>query len=89
MGHDDPFERLEQTPHYLERWFAHQHLDEYWRGNSVDVVHAAIGIPVYAVSGHVDCWPNTVPRLLQKLSVPVRGLQGAWCHRYPHLGHAQ
>ncbi len=30
--------------------------------------------------------PNTVPRLLQNLQVPVRGLQGAWCHRYPHLG---
>jgi putative CocE/NonD family hydrolase len=79
-------QRLEQTPHYLERWFEHQHMDEYWRTNSADVDHAAIKIPVYAVSGHVDCWPNTVPRLLQKLSVPVRGLQGAWCHRYPHLG---
>ena len=79
-------QRLEQTPHYLECWFEHQHIDEYWRTNSVDVDHAAIRIPVYAVSGHVDCWPNTVSRLLQKLSVPVRGLQGAWCHRYPHLG---
>jgi hypothetical protein len=27
-----------------------------------------------------------VSRLLQNLQVPVRGLQGAWCHRYPHLG---
>jgi len=24
--------------------------------------------------------------LLQNLKVPIRGLQGAWCHRYPHLG---
>ena len=46
----------------------------------------AIKIPVYAISGHADCWPNTVPRLLEKLEAPVRGLQGAWCHRYPHLG---
>ena len=79
-------DRLEKTPHYLERWFEHQHKDDYWLGNSVETDHAAIKIPVYAISGHADCWPNTVPRLLEKLSVPVRGLQGAWCHRYPHLG---
>jgi len=79
-------ERLEQTPHYLERWFEHQHNDEYWQNNSADTDYAAIKIPVYVISGHADCWPNTVPRLLQNLQVPTRGLQGAWCHRYPHLG---
>ena len=79
-------ERLENTPHYLERWFEHQHNDDYWLNNSVDTDYDAIRIPVYVVSGHADCWPNTVPRLLQNLQVPVRGLQGAWCHRYPHLG---
>jgi len=79
-------ERLENTPHYLERWFEHQHNDDYWLNNSVDTNYEAIKIPVYAISGHADCWPNTVPRLLQNLQVPARGLQGAWCHRYPHLG---
>jgi putative CocE/NonD family hydrolase len=79
-------ERLEQAPHYLERWFEHQHNDEYWQNNSADTDYAAIKIPVYVISGHADCWPNTVPRLLQNLQVPMRGLQGAWCHRYPHLG---
>ncbi len=78
--------RLEQAPHFLERWFEHQHNDEYWLNNSADTDYDAIKIPVYAISGHADCWPNTVPRLLQNLQVPVRGLQGAWCHRYPHLG---
>lgn len=79
-------DRLENAPHYLERWFEHQHNDEYWQNNSADQDFEAIDIPVYAISGHVDCWPNTVSRLLQNLSSPVRGLQGAWCHRYPHMG---
>ncbi len=79
-------DRLENTPHYLERWFEHQHKDAYWLTNSVETDCGAIKIPVYAISGHADCWPNTVPRLLEKLEAPVRGLQGAWCHRYPHLG---
>jgi predicted acyl esterase len=54
--------------------------------NSVDVNYSKIKVPVYAISGHADCWPNTVSRLLKNLDVPTRGLQGPWCHRYPHLG---
>ena len=79
-------DRLENAPHYLEQWFSHQHEDEYWLNNTVRTDYDSIKVPIYAVSGHADCWPNTVPRLLQNLSVPVRGLQGPWVHRYPHLG---
>ncbi len=79
-------DRLNNTPHYMERWFEHQHNDGYWKNNSADCNPGAIKIPVYVISGHADCWPNTVPRLLQNLNTPIRGLQGAWCHRYPHLG---
>ena len=78
-------DRLNHTPHYMENWFSHQREDEYWLRGTVGTDYDAIHIPVYAVSGHADCWPNTVPRLLENLSVPRRGLQGAWCHRYPHL----
>ncbi len=79
-------ERLEKAPHFLEHWLIHQHEDEYWLRDTVGVNYDAIRVPVYAVSGHADCWPNTVSRLLENLSVPRRGLQGPWCHRYPHLG---
>ena len=78
--------RLSETPHYLEHWLSHQKEDDYWKRGTVGTDYDAIKVPVYAVSGHADCWPNTVPRLLENLSTPVRGLQGAWCHRYPHLG---
>ncbi len=79
-------QRLEQTPHYLEHWLSHQREDDYWLRGTVGMNYDTIDIPVYAISGHADCWPNTVTRLLENLAVPRRGLQGAWCHRYPHLG---
>jgi len=79
-------ERLRTTPHYLDHFLSHQREDEYWLRGTVGTDYSAIKVPVYAVSGHADCWPNTVPRLLEKLLVPRRGLQGPWCHRYPHLG---
>lgn len=79
-------DRLNNVPHYLEHFLSHQREDDYWLRGTVGTHYSSIKIPVYAVSGHADCWPNTVPRLLENLSGPRRGLQGAWCHRYPHLG---
>ena len=79
-------QRLRETPHYLDHFLTHQREDDYWLRGTVGTDYAAVKVPVYAVSGHADCWPNTVSRLLEHLEVPTRGLQGAWCHRYPHLG---
>jgi len=78
-------ERLETAPMYLGMWLEHQRDDEYWRRGSVSNEYSAIEIPVYLVSGHADCWPNTVSRLLERLPGPRRGLQGQWCHRYPQM----
>ncbi len=79
-------ERIRTTPHYLTHWLEHQREDSYWLRGTVGADYSAIKIPIYAVSGHADCWPNTVSRLLENLKCSKRGLQGQWCHRYPHLG---
>ena len=79
-------ERIRTAPHYLTHWLEHQREDSYWLRGTVGTDYSAIKIPIYAVSGHADCWPNTVSRLLKNLQCSKRGLQGQWCHRYPHLG---
>ena len=79
-------ERVRTAPHYLTYWLEHQREDSYWLRGTVGTDYSAIKIPIYAVSGHADCWPNTVSRLLENLQCSKRGLQGQWCHRYPHLG---
>ncbi len=45
--------------------------------------------PVYAVGGWVDPYTNSVPRLLEGLSVPRKGLIGPWVHSYPHTASPQ
>lgn len=79
-------ERLHSTPHFLEHFLSHQREDAYWLHGTVGKDYGAVSVPVFAISGHADCWPNTVSRLLENLNVVRQGLQGAWCHRYPHLG---
>jgi putative CocE/NonD family hydrolase len=40
---------------------------------------------VYAVGGWTDAYKNAIPRLLERLTVPRKGLIGPWAHGYPHF----
>ena len=77
-------ERLEGSGLWLKKWLEHQRFDDYWKHGSVCMNYDAIKCPVYVVSGWADGYSNTVFRLLENLKVPVKGLIGAWGHKYPH-----
>jgi uncharacterized protein len=78
-------ERLQGLPLFLETWLTHQHRDAYWRHGSVCEDFGAIQCPVYAVGGWTDGYTNPIPRLLERLRVPRKGLIGPWAHAYPHF----
>jgi predicted acyl esterase len=78
-------QRLENVPLFLELWTRHQRRDAYWRHGSVCEDFQAIRCPVYAVGGWTDGYTNAIPRLLEHLSVPRKGLIGPWAHAYPHF----
>jgi putative CocE/NonD family hydrolase len=78
-------ERLEHVPLFLELWMRHQRRDAYWRHGSVCEDYSAIQCPVYAVGGWTDGYTNAIPRLLERLTVPRKGLIGPWAHDYPHF----
>src|SRR5262249_43856965 len=78
-------ERLANVPLFFELWLQHQRRDAYWKHGSVCADYAAIQCPVYAVGGWTDAYKNAIPRLLERLSVPRKGLIGPWAHGYPHF----
>jgi putative CocE/NonD family hydrolase len=78
-------DRLENLPLFLEIWTRHQRRDAYWRHGSVCEDFGAIQCPVYAVGGWTDGYTNAIPRLLERLAVPRKGLIGPWAHAYPHF----
>src|SRR3954453_428446 len=73
-------ERLQNIPLFLETWLQHQRRDAYWRHGSVCEDYAAIQCPVLAVGGWADGYTDAVPRLLEHLRVPRRGIIGPWGH---------
>jgi putative CocE/NonD family hydrolase len=83
------FNRLEGSQPFIESWLSHQQRDAYWKQGSVDEDYRAIACPVYAVGGWADPYTNSIPRLLEGLAVPRKGLIGPWEHAYPHIAVPQ
>ncbi|MDH3229256.1 MAG: CocE/NonD family hydrolase [Alphaproteobacteria bacterium] len=79
-------ERLENAALFPAEWLRHQRRDEYWKRGSVCEDYGSVQCPVYAIGGWADGYSNAVPRLLEGLNVPRKGLIGPWAHTYPHNG---
>lgn len=78
-------ERLEKTPPFITNWVKHQRRDEFWKHGSVNENYEDIEIPVYAVGGWADGYTNAIPRMLEGLKGPRKGLIGPWAHEYPEV----
>jgi predicted acyl esterase len=79
-------QRIERTPPFIEAWLAHQRRDGYWRQGSVCEHYEAIEVPVYAIGGWADGYTNAIPRLVEGLPGPRKGLIGPWSHAFPQDG---
>ncbi|MGB4581776.1 MAG: CocE/NonD family hydrolase [Coriobacteriia bacterium] len=79
-------ERLASAPMLARDWVAHQRRDDFWKHGSVAEDYGAITCPVFVVGGWADAYTNAVPRLLEHLEVPRRGLIGPWGHMMPYEG---
>lgn len=75
--------RLENTPPFVEEWLSHQTYDAFWKHGSVCETYDQIKCAVYAVGSWADGYTNAVPRLLEHLSCPKKGLLGPWAHNFP------
>ena len=79
------FDRLDNEPFLPAFWLKHQTRDEYWRRGSVCEDFSAIKAATLAVGGWGDAYKNAVPRLMQGITAPVKGIIGPWVHKYPHF----
>lgn len=79
-------ERLDAVDPFIHTWLSHQSRDAYWRHGSACEDYSAIKAAVLAVGGWHDPYRDTVLRLVEHLSSPVRGIIGPWSHQYPDRG---
>jgi len=77
-------QRLHGNRPFPAHWLRHPHRDAYWKQGSVCEDFTRIRCPVYAIGGWADGYSNAVPRLLEGLRCPRKGLIGPWTHSFPH-----
>lgn len=78
--------RLNHQPLLATTWLQHKNNDAYWKHGSICEDWSAIECPVYLVGGWADGYTRTIPRMLENLQCPRKGLIGPWAHKYPHFG---
>jgi uncharacterized protein len=78
-------ERLNAQIPMVAEWMRHQLVDDYWRARIL-TDYSQIKCAVYANGGMIDAYVNTVPRLLERLQCPRKGLVGPWSHSFPGEG---
>ncbi len=90
------FNRIDQTPPWIDAWMTHQRRDAFWQHGSICEDYSAIECPVLAVGGWSDGYTNAVMRMLEHLDCPRMGLIGPWAHAYaefatpgPRIGFLQ
>ena len=79
-------ERMRESPPFIDHWLGHQRRDAYWKQGSVCEDYSDIEAAVYAVGGWADGYTNAIPRLLEGLPGPRKGLIGPWTHAWPQSG---
>lgn len=75
-------ERFEHEP-WVFHWLRAQRDGPYWRRMSLRPRYQAINIPAMLIGGWLDGYPDSIPRMLQHMNVPVRGIIGPWPHAWP------
>ncbi|MGX7877127.1 CocE/NonD family hydrolase [Mesorhizobium sp. ORM6] len=81
-------QRLLALEPWLSTWLSHQERDDYWKdGRGVRDNYGGIKAAVLAVGGWADLFRDTVFRLVEHLSSPVKGIVGPWAHMYPDMAH--
>ena len=56
----------------------------FWNRASLDSNYSSIDIPTFVIGGWYDGYRDSVPRMLEKLDAPVKGMVGPWAHTFPN-----
>ena len=74
-------QRFDTVPWSLE-YFEHQRDGPFWRGPVRPLKE--IKIPCFLIGGLSDGYRDSIPRMLEQVTAPVKALIGPWNHSYPN-----
>ena len=72
-------QRIDQEP-WIFDMLRHQTDDAFWQRQSVRPNYDRIKVPTLMFAGWLDAYTDSVPRMIENLTVPCRGVIGPWTH---------
>jgi len=81
-------DRFDTTPWMLV-YKRHQRDGPFWDRASLNVDYSKIRVPTFVIGGWYDGYRDSVPRMLQHMTAPVKGLIGPWAHSFPNSGYPE
>jgi hypothetical protein len=75
--------RFDREPWGLA-WMQQQRDGPYWRRASLRPRYDALDVPAMHIGGWFDGYRDSVPRMVDHLRSPARGIVGPWNHSFPH-----
>jgi predicted acyl esterase len=76
-------DRFDTEP-WLLIYKRHQRDGPFWNRASLNSDYSRIRIPAFVIGGWYDGYRDSVPRMLEKLDTPVKGIIGPWAHTWPN-----
>ncbi len=81
---DAYFRNRFDTEPWLLKYKRRQHDGPFWNRASLNSNYSSIKIPAFVIGGWYDGYRDSVPRMLEKLDAPVKGIIGPWAHTWPN-----
>ena len=78
-------DRFNSTPGLLT-YLKEQRDGDFWRKNSLRWQYEKIEIPCYLIGGLLDGYRDSIPRMLENMTVPVKAELGPYNHSWPDDG---
>lgn len=72
------------TEPWLLIYKRHQRDGPFWNRASLNSDYSSIRVPTFVIGGWYDGYRDSVPRMLENLEAPVKGMVGPWAHAWPN-----
>ncbi len=77
------YDRFDTEP-WLLIYKRNQRDGPFWNRASLNSDYSSIRVPTFVIGGWYDGYRDSVPRMLEKLEAPVKGIMGPWAHTWPN-----
>jgi len=81
---DELFENRFDTEPWVLSHKRQQRDGPHWDRGSWRDRHHTINIPTFHIGGWYDGYRNSLPRMLEMVTAPVKAIIGPWSHAFPH-----